>query len=300
MNYELVFLFLVFLMYRITLNLYPVPKNLYLTLKSEDPLPLLEKGKIPKIIWTYWDKPMCPRLVLHCMNRMRSFHPDWSLIVLNDQNISKYVDDDILHFRWSDTPPRKSDFIRLAVTEKYGGFWCDGSLLLNESLDWVLAKNVPFIGYTYISNKTRAPTDMIESWFYACAHGSEFVRLWKEEFYKINNYDKISEYLKSLQVDVSDLGSSKEYLTIHVACLVARGKVPEDSFSLIRADSSALKYVFKALDTATSYYQLYNEGINLLQYDYQPIIKFIRQTREVVEYSPWAAHIVYYKINSLS
>ena len=186
----------------------------------EDPLPPIVSGTIPKIIWTFWDSKTAPELVIHCFKNMKKYNPDWSLVIVSPKNLSRYTDEDILGLKMANTPQRTSDLIRMALLEKYGGVWCDASLILNSSLNWIYKyKDYEYIGYYIEESTTRPEYPVIENWFMACVTGSHFMSMWKEEFFKINDFDSPEDYTDSIVDEGVDVQNIRfiYYLTMHVA-----------------------------------------------------------------------------------
>jgi len=85
---------------------------------------------IPKNIWTYWDSEELPDFVSKCIDKWRRLHPDWSIVVLNPNNLKDYLPEtDIFKLKFADTIPRQSDFVRLHILSKFGGVWADASVI---------------------------------------------------------------------------------------------------------------------------------------------------------------------------
>ena len=170
--------------------------------------------KIPKIIWTYWDGPN-NELVEKCIASWKKTNPNYEIIILNNENLQNYIQDDVLSFKFADNPARTADFIRLAVLEKYGGIWIDATTILTQPLDWV-HNGKEFTGYYKEGNMTRPEYPIIENWFLAAAKDCRFISMWKDEFFKINNYNSIKHYIETTGVDLQNI-LEREYLTMHVA-----------------------------------------------------------------------------------
>jgi hypothetical protein len=183
----------------------------------------IQGSKIPKHIWTYWDTTEIPEMVQKCLSTWKKNNPDYEITILNRENLSTYIPDvDIFNLKFADSPARISDFIRLYVLSKYGGIWIDASSIVPKSLNWIsdLGSQIDYIGYYKESNTTMEHHKSIESWFFACPPRSNFVSKWRDEFMRMNDYNSISDYVKSVQdegVNLQNIGDY-EYLTIYVAC----------------------------------------------------------------------------------
>jgi len=51
---------------------------------------------IPKIIWTYWDKPEIPKYIQDCLNTWK-YHckNNWSINILNRESIKLFLEENI-------------------------------------------------------------------------------------------------------------------------------------------------------------------------------------------------------------
>jgi len=121
---------------------------------------------------------------------------------------------------------RYSDYIRLAVLSKYGGFWLDATIICHRPFTWVHGTqnklNVETIGYhidegTHAEYKEYSP--VIESWFFACIPESNFICDWKDEFFSTKNFDTIYDYLENVNkqgINFQNI-TDPSYLTIHIS-----------------------------------------------------------------------------------
>jgi mannosyltransferase OCH1-like enzyme len=152
-------------------------------------------NKIPNKIWTFWDGEV-PDVVEKCISSWRKYNPTYSIVVLNKENLSNYLEPqeiEILnHPNFNDSVQRFSDVVRLLILSKYGGFWIDASIICHTSFDWIHEiqekKQVEIVGYyldgfTLSDYKIHSP--VIESWFFACIPNSPFVKDWCNEFLSI-------------------------------------------------------------------------------------------------------------------
>lgn len=186
-------------------------------------------GNIPKIIWSYWDTGLenSGYLVNKSYLSWKKYHPDYEIIFLNDNNINKYIDIESyyknINFKQfnESKKPKKADLIRCILLTEYGGIWIDSSLLLTESLDWllkskeVLRNNKNIICFYQEGFTKNENIPVIENWFIAVSRNNKFMYLWKEEFYK---YLKIGydDYKKKIEkIDFQNI-DNPEYLTMHV------------------------------------------------------------------------------------
>lgn len=142
---------------------------------------------IPKKIWTYWSgkRSACAEA---CLAALKDLNRDFEIITLDDSNISDYLPS--LPPLPNDLPVQLvSDFIRLSLLENYGGIWIDRSVIVTESLSWVIDKaaenNVETICFYNESPKVYKKDHsrpIIENGFIAATKGSRFISSW------LNNY----------------------------------------------------------------------------------------------------------------
>ena len=178
-------------------------------------------SEIPKTIWTYWDSEDLPEFVSKCIAKWRQLNPDWSVTVLNPTNLKDYIPDvDIFGLKFSDTAPRRSDFVRLHVLAKYGGVWTDASVIPTKSVDWVNEVGpYEYIGYYRKGVTTRPEYPVIESWFFACPRESKFVSKLRDEMMSMNNLEKESDYKKDVEsrgIDIQDI-PQPDYLNVYLS-----------------------------------------------------------------------------------
>lgn len=184
---------------------------------------LFKSGPIPKIIWTYWDTPELPDFVRRCVEKWRRLHPSWDIRILTPETVGRYIDEDIFKYKFADTKPRTSDFVRLHVLAKHGGVWADASIVPMEPFDWVLDANrtggYEFISYYRKAATTKPQWPVIESWFFACVPGCQFVQDWRDELGRMNALDSEASYkpdVESRGVDIQGI-PQPNYLNVYLS-----------------------------------------------------------------------------------
>lgn len=213
--------------------------------------------EIPKKIWTFWDNVDIPDIVQKCINTWEKHNPNYEITIVNKTNLSKYLPDidfsKIKHIE--NSPERYSDMVRLYLLSKYGGIWCDASIICLKPYDsWIptMQENTSaeFIGF-YIDSFTlpefKENSPVIESWFFACTKGSIIIQDWLKEFLRISDYDTVEKYVDAVKtegVNIQNI-SSPTYLSMHVACqkILQKGENRPYKFSLLKAEDTAFKYL---------------------------------------------------------
>lgn len=214
-------------------------------------------NKIPKKIWTYWDNESLPDVVEKCIQTWRKHNPEYTVIVLNKNNLKEYLPDidftKIKHI--TDSPQKYSDMVRLHTLSKYGGIWSDASIICLKSYDtWIPVlqeeNNCDFIGF-YIERFTLSEykeySPVIENWFFACSDNCIFVKDWLNEFLRINEFETVDEYVDLVVkegVNIQNI-SGPVYLSMHVACqkILQQGPNKPYTFGLLKAEDTAFKYL---------------------------------------------------------
>ena len=255
---------------------------------------------IPKRIWTFWNSKKLPITVENCINTWKFMNPDYEIIILNTKNVNKWIPDvKVLNLTHSkESFARLSDFIRLNVLYKYGGIWLDASTICTQSFDeWFKnikgrsRKKIDFIGF-YIklfTNKKRYP--VIESWAFACVKHSKFVKKWRNEFMKLNDYEDVDDYLDHVE---NDLGvdfqlipefDDPNYLAIHISAqkVLQYDKHSTSSMLLFKAEDGPLNYRLTKPGKLSV-----KQRVNRLCKNYErwakfPIVKFTGEDRKVME-----------------
>ena len=224
---------------------------LYFTYSNREPFET--NSKIPNQIWTYWDGEI-PPFVQKCIESWHTYNPEYNIIVLNKRNLSLYLPDgvtiDSLKHA-NESPARYSDFVRLMILPLYGGFWMDASIICQKPLAWVhrmcAETDCEFVGY-YRDDFTTVPEyKYVESWFFACVPGSNFVQDWRDEFLRINDYSNVDDYvtdLKNKGIDFQNIPPERlNYLAIYLSAQVTIQR-PKSMYNLrlVKSDDTALKH----------------------------------------------------------
>ncbi|MTD10592.1 hypothetical protein GIX10_03875 [Acinetobacter sp. YIM 103518] len=216
---------------------------------KRSPRKIIKKGfnkvEIPKIVWMYWHEKEMPKLILMCVNRIREINPNYTVILLNDENIENFVDG-LNDFVFPEIQ-HKSDYIRLYLLKKYGGVWMDASILNFSSID-VFIKELEdnYAGFFLFFNEKRTVDSaypIVENWFIASEKNNTFVCSWFDEFkfalnIKPNNYiKKISNERVFHNIDVDE----RLYLFSYLCAQVALRKY-DGSYVLWSCDDTAFYY----------------------------------------------------------
>ena len=154
---------------------------------------------IPKQIWTYWNSDELTPVITKCINSWKKYNPDYKITIVTPKNLSQYIDFDVKAVKFNDSPARESDIIRLNILAKYGGVWCDASILMTRPFDFPTNSKHEFVGY-YIEHYTTKPQwPCIEGWFFATVPGGKLVTKWRDSFMSIAKFDSVNDYIADLR-----------------------------------------------------------------------------------------------------
>ena len=185
--------------------------------------------RIPHIFWAYWHDPdNVPAIVNECFISWRRHYPTYSIIILNNNTISKFIRRDELPRKFDKIKEHqmRSDFIRLALLKKYGGIWLDASILMMKPIApiWLDHKyDLAVFHQPWL--QTVGDEVIIENWFISAPKNSKIIELWKDEFtHAVDDFDTIDDYFRQIKNEGVDLQKLVSYLSMHAAFLVIRKK----------------------------------------------------------------------------
>jgi hypothetical protein len=147
---------------------------------------------IPRIIWVLWFQGIsdAPFLIKKCIESWLQLNPDWDVIVLDQDNLGKYIALDLpdkvlekLSFA------HKSDLVRLQLLSQYGGVWVDATTFCMLPLsEWI----EEFILSGFFSFYKPGRDRLISNWFIVSEKGSPIIINLLEQlksFWINNNFD---------------------------------------------------------------------------------------------------------------
>lgn len=183
-----------------------------------------QSSDIPNKIWTFWNGPMNP-VVEKCIDSWRHYNPNYEIIVMNKDNLSKYCPVEINKIKFANEfDARYSDYVRITTLSKHGGIWIDASCICHQSFDWIhgiqRAIGCEMIGYYINTNTIHLNTSpVVENWFFACIPNSKFITDWCNEFMRMSLFNSVDDYVESVISGGIDLQNidSYNYLAMHVS-----------------------------------------------------------------------------------
>lgn len=182
---------------------------------------------LPKIIWIYWHQGFiaAPKLVRMCVLSWKIRNPDFRIEVLDKHSIKKFlkIPSNINLQRGDLSIQIYSDYLRLALLNKYGGIWVDAyCYCLYPVSNWLKRR----IGQGIFMFKNCYAGRIIASWFIAATPKNYIIRKWFLRFQKYlecNSFRKIdSNTNKSIQLFLERLFNSDERKTTYWFSFVVR------------------------------------------------------------------------------
>lgn len=95
-----------------------------------------------KTIWTFWENNETHDnfIINKCIKTWYDFNKDWNIIILNNNNLEKYIKN-IPNKLNNYSIQNRSDFYRIYILYYYGGVWLDTSIFFNISIDYFIKDN---------------------------------------------------------------------------------------------------------------------------------------------------------------
>lgn len=146
-----------------------------------------KKNYLNKTVWLYWGQgwehaPLLQKIVAGTWSLN---NPHWKIELLNDTNLKNYLSEETPYLFDSNkniSYQAKSDIIRLALLNKYGGVWADATMLCMQPLDhWAFeAVEKSRIWMYHGWGGGFNPNVGIASWFILSYKNSYIIKKWKE------------------------------------------------------------------------------------------------------------------------
>ena len=222
--------------------------------KNEEPY---GEYSIPKIIWVFWDKEL-PSLVEKIRKRNEEILISWKINFLNNETIYKFIEkEEFPKNFYTLSVQHKSDWIRLALLNKYGGVWLDSSIIINDNnalnklREYSYSKKSQFTGFSFRNYEPDMISDKnislyIENWFIMAPVNSIVIKEWFFEFEKAIQFGFINykTFLKNEGINTSKYfreDIDDVYLTQH-GCLqfVLQKKLDKPSIIIMPAENDML------------------------------------------------------------
>jgi hypothetical protein len=159
--------------------------------------------EIPRTIWTFWDSDNLPPFVEKSIESWRKFSPDFTIHVVTPKTLPDFLPDVDFSSKRNDFIQRMADFVRVHLVAKYGGIWSDASVVATRSHNWVIheqqARGFEFFSYENPRDQTLPDYPVVANWFFASIPEGNFVTKWRDEFDRLNNFEKVEDYIADIR-----------------------------------------------------------------------------------------------------
>ena len=249
---------------------------------------LYNRYNLPKIIWSYWNDENIPESVKKIMDHRAKILQGWDFRVLHDSTIHEYLDSFPPNYEKM-RQSHKSDWLRLALLEKYGGCWLDATIIVNSPSEFEKLYNdsvkqqSEFTGfYTPLGQKDGDPTTFIESWFIMCPKGSRVIHAWYEEFMKACNmgfleYRREAMKIHTFSTHIYNPSNEDVYLTVYATAQMAIQERLKRQVNIILYNSYDTMYKL--------HYDCWNK--EKADYDSECIVALLHEKKDYVKQIPF-------------
>jgi len=152
-----------------------------------------------KIIWVCWlqGEEQAPELVKRCIASIRSHAADHEVRIVTNDNLAEYIT--IPEYITEALRKKRmqyahySDYLRIALLERYGGVWIDSTVLMTDDLPSYVTDS-PFFMFQH---SPYSPSPILGSNWFLAAHKGNYVaatmkmlleRYWKQERHLCHYY----------------------------------------------------------------------------------------------------------------
>lgn len=179
-----------------------------------------------KLVFVLWfqGEHQAPPLVQMNIKRMRKYMSEFEVVVLNDENLSEWIDTDCIpnfNYLRENFPANCSDLIRVYLLAIYGGLWLDSTVVITEKsvsfFEKVMNKNSHFL--------LRYGPFRIASWLMASSQNDLSMKiqfsalsLWLNEhqsfieYFQFHTFFEIFSMLNQSFIDTDYLKASEAFL----------------------------------------------------------------------------------------
>lgn len=227
--------------------------------------------ELPKVIYGFWDD-LDTNIVIksHIRNWRKKIPKEWNIIILNKNNVYKYVDSEFLNKFASGQidSTRFSDFLRLYLLIKNGGCWLDASLFivngnfLNQYHEEMVKNKFDGCFYEYTELSTSDLQPHIDNWFMMAPKNSKIL------------IDLYNEFEKAFDMDFLNY---KRRVLIPSGILLDKTIGYEDSTYLLQ--HAIFHYLFKKGNKYNILLKSASESMYKIQeifsWDHEKVIQFI-------------------------
>ena len=205
-----------------------------------------EGDRIPKILWSFWDKDEIPEFIQKCTDSWKKYNPDYTVNFMTTSTLKDFIGEEeanyLINWKFNDSPQRLSDLVRLSVVSKFGGIWLDASIVCFNSFNWVQDEGADAIVFS-IKELSTDPT--IESWFIAGVPNNPYITAWNNEFRQIDQYKSVDEYIKLSGTNQDAIAYNVNYLVVYLCARKVYHDLGPESVKILSATDGPYNYMVK-------------------------------------------------------
>jgi len=246
---------------------------------------------LPKIIWVYWhDDNNIPLCVQQIIKNNTAVVKEWKINFLSKTTLSKYISNKEMPSFKGLTHTQISDWTRLYLLEKYGGCWCDASLIINDKTafyklrDDSIEKKSLFTGFYFSRYCEGNKFSYVENSFMLAPKNSSIIKAWRKEFENAINmgfYNYRAMLKKNKKLKLKNI--YRNYYDVYLTAFACFYNISEnfsqtikDHFILYKAEDTIFKLQEECKwNTACIHKKLKNKEVKQM-----PYIKLIKPNRK--------------------
>ena len=150
----------------------------------------VNQEKYPRIIWMYFDRELPDSISAMVSITNTTLRSHWAITMVDSNNLFNFLPPSIFPPHFSAlVPAHKSDFIRVKLLERYGGWWLDSTLVVS-SLVWfesiystIVTSSSQFFG---VCHHMCPSSRHVETSFLFAPLNSTVLRYWSNEIDKLH------------------------------------------------------------------------------------------------------------------
>lgn len=237
-------------------------KRKYLEKCTKDcPWEKLEKKVNKNTVWVMWLQGIenAPDIVKKCIDSQRKAMPEKKFVVITEKNIFDYIElaDYIIEKRKRGiiSNAQFSDLVRLALLNKYGGYWIDATVYFTDNRLMETVEKYPLFMYSFYYFGFNPEIMEYNSWFIYSTSNNNVLSLleklmheyWKDHNYLSNYYlwhifeSLVNEYYKE-EIDKMPILSQAQ---AHVLATYIYDDYDADKYSFLKETTGVHKLSIK-------------------------------------------------------
>nr|QOI90528.1 hypothetical protein HWQ62_00393 [Pyramimonas orientalis virus] len=161
-----------------------------------------DTSKLTKTIWMFWEQGWdeAPAICKVCMKSWIKYNPDWTIVLLDSNNITDYIDlnDYVKDYKLKRPIQIRADILRTNLLNKNGGLWVDATVFCTKPLnDWIY----PYIKTGFFAfEKDKSSELRISNWMLYAQKNHYIIDKWATVYNNYWKHNDTSEYFKHVKL----------------------------------------------------------------------------------------------------